>query len=171
MLHTLPPIYYIVFTAVTAIAMVLQMLILLGIWLSVRSAFKKLSQTAEELQVKVTPTVAAVHDLLDDMSPKLKNAAGNLNEATHTLRTQTEQWNAALNSLLERTTKQVNRVDAMTTAAFDTIENLARAIETMVEIPARRISKMVRGVRAGFDVLFGKKPGAPSPDAEAKPQS
>lgn len=171
MLHPLPPVYYIVFTAVTAVAVVLQMLILFGIWISVRGAFKKLNRTVDELQVKVTPTVAAVHDLLDDLSPKLKNAAGNLNEATNTLRVQTEQWNAALDALLEKTTKQVNRIDAMTSAAFDTIETLARAIETAVEIPARRISKMVRGVRVGLDVLFGRRPSPPSPDAEAKPRS
>lgn len=168
--HPLPPVYYIVFTAITAVAVVLQVLILLGIWIAVRGSLKKLHRTADELKVKALPAIATAYDLLNDLSPKLKNTAGNLNEVSNTLRTQTGQWNTALNSLLEKTTKQVNRADAMTSAALDAVENVAKALETAVEVPAQRISRMARGVRAGFDVLFGKKP-VPATSAEPKPKA
>jgi hypothetical protein len=156
-MHSLPPIYYIIFTAITSLGVLLQALVLLGIYLAIRKSTGKLHEVVDELKGKALPAIASTQSLLDDISPKLKIATSNLTEVSHRLRHQANQMNVTVDSLLEKTNAQINRVDEMVTATFDAMNQVSRAVETAVSLPARRVSGVLHGLRVGVEVLLGRK--------------
>jgi len=157
MQQSLPPVYYIVFTAVTAAAVLLQALVLLGIFIAVRKSMGKLNEVADELKGKALPVLSTTQSLLDDVSPKLKIATSNLTEVSYTLRHQAKHVNKTVEVLLDKTNAQIGRVDEMVTATFDALDHASRAVEVAVALPARRVSGVIHGVKAGVEVLLGKK--------------
>lgn len=157
MQHSLSPVYYIVFTAVTALAVLLQALVLLGIYFAIRKSMGKLHEVADEVKGKTLPILSTTQNLLEDISPKLKIATSNLTEVSHTLRHQANHLNGTVESLLDKTNAQIGRVDEMVTATFNALDQASRAVEVAVALPARRVSGVIHGVRAGVEVLLGKK--------------
>ncbi len=156
-MYSSPPIYSIVFTAVIAAAVLLQALVLLGIYFAIRKSTAKLHEVMDEVKGKALPAIESAKDLLDDISPKLKVATGNLTEVSHTLRKQADHVDATMELLLDKTNIQINRVNEMADATFDALNQASKAIEMAVELPARRVSNVLHGLRVGMDVFFGKK--------------
>src|SRR5579875_20331 len=111
----LSPTYYIVFTAVTAAGVLLQALVLLAIYFAIKRSSGKLQETLDEVKSKALPAIESARSLLEDVSPKLKSATGNLLEVSGTLRQQSVHVNMTVESLLEKTNAQITRVDEMVT--------------------------------------------------------
>ncbi len=174
-MHVLSPIYYIVFTAVTAAGVLLQAFVLLAIFIAIRRSSSELQKTLNEVKEKAMPAIESAQSLLDDVSPKLKTATSNLSEVSEVLRSQASHVNVTVESLLDKTNAQINRVDEMVTATFNALSHASRAIETAIGLPARRITGMLHGLRVGVDVLLGRRAGGPQPSvseaavAEQKP--
>jgi phage-related protein len=156
-MHNLPPVYYIIFTAVTAISVLLQACVLLGMFIAMRKAISKLHTTIDEVSSKALPAIASAKGLIEDVSPKLKVAVANLTEVSHTLRQQANHLNVTVESLLDKTNSQVTRVDAMVSAAFDAVDRASRAVEDAVTTPARRFSGIFQGLKTGVEVFLSKK--------------
>ncbi len=152
------PIYYIIFTAVTALGVLLQAFVLLAMYLAIRKAVSKMHAVTDEFKVHALPAVATARGLLEDVSPKLKVAASNLVEASHSLRYQADHVNSTVDELLNRTNVQIARVDEMTTAVLNTVAHATNVLQHAAAGPLRQISGVFMGVKAGFDVLRRKKP-------------
>lgn len=152
-----PPTYYVVFTAVTAFAVLLQAFVLLAIFIALRKSLVEFREIANDVKAKALPTIDTARSLLEDVSPKLKVATTNLTEVSHTLRQQASQINETVEALLARTDVQVRRVDEMVTATFNAVNQASRAIENAVAAPARRVTGVINGVRAGVEAFVGKK--------------
>jgi uncharacterized membrane protein len=164
-MQTLPPIYYIVFTAVTAAAVLLQFIVLLAIYIAIRRSMGKLQETLDEVKAKALPAIASTQSLLDEVSPKLKTTTSNLAEMSEALRGQASHVNATVESLLDKTNAQINRVDDMVTATFNALGQASRAIDLAIGLPVRRVTGMLHGLKVGVDVLMGKRVSAPQPSA------
>jgi hypothetical protein len=156
----LPTIYYIIFTAVTAAGVVLQALVLLGMFLAIRKSMQKMHETTDELKVHVVPAAAAARRLIEDISPKLKIASTNLVEASHSLRHQANHINATVDDVLNKTTAHVAHVDEMVGAIFTSVNHASTALQHAVAAPYKQFSGIVAGVKAGFGVLRRKEPVA-----------
>lgn len=156
----LPTIYYIIFTAVTAAGVVLQALVLLGMFLAIRKSMQKMHETTDELKVHVVPAAAAARRLIEDISPKLKIASTNLVEASHSLRHQANHINATVDDVLNKTTAHVAHVDEMVGAIFTSVNHASTALQHAVAAPYKQFSGIVAGVKAGFSVLRRKEPVA-----------
>jgi uncharacterized membrane protein len=154
----LSPIYYIIFTAVTALGVLLQAFVLLAMYLAIRKAVTKMHAVTDEFKVHALPAVATARGLLEDVSPKLKVAAANLVEASHSLRYQADHVNTTVDEVLNRANVQVARVDEMTTAVLNTVAHAAVVLQQATAAPIRQISGVLMGLKAGFDVLRRKKP-------------
>ena len=154
----LSPIYYIIFTAVTALGVLLQALVLLAMYFAIRKAVAKLHAVTDELKVHAVPAVATARNLLDDVSPKLKIAASNLVDASHSLRHQANHVNSTVDEVLNKTNVQVARVDEMTTALLNSVVHATSVLQHAASVPLRQISGVFAGLKTGFDVLRKKKP-------------
>jgi len=157
----LPPVYYIVFTAVTSLGVLLQAFVLLAMYLAVRRLTIKLHAVTDELRPHILPTVAAARNLVEDVSPKLKVASTNIVEASRSLRQQAEQVNATIDEVLSKAATQANRVDEMVSASIDSAAHATQAVQHAFAVPVRQASALVAGLKAAFDVLRGKNHTTP----------
>ena len=162
----LPPIYYIIFTAVTSFGVLLQAFVLLAMFLAVRRLTNRVHAITDQLQPHLLPTVATARNLVEDVSPKLKVATTNILEASHTLRRQADHVTATLDDLLAKTEAQANRVDEIVTASIDSASHATQAVQHAFSVPVRQASALFAGLKAAFDVLRGKNHSQRPPEDE-----
>ncbi len=159
------PKWYLIFTAVTAIAVLLQACILLAIALGARAMKKKVTEALDEVRAKALPVIEQSRVILADAGPKVKTITDNLVETTETLKKQGTRVDGAVDDVLTRTRHQVARVDAMVANTLDAVQHatnavhhtVSRAGETLqhaVNLPTRHITGVVNGVVAAVDRLF-----------------
>lgn len=160
--------YFVLFSAATAVAVVLQMLILLGMFLALRKTQKKVEDLIDDARVHVLPMIATSRGLVDDLgpkvtaavndlTPKLKTISSNLTETTSLIRSETEHIKAAIEEVVGRTRGQAARVDGMVSGTLDGVQHATTTIQNGVAIPLRKISGWVAGLQAGLGVLFHKR--------------
>lgn len=167
-----PPMYYVIFTAVTALGVLLQAFVLLAIFFALRKSMTEFQSIAKEFKEKALPAIDSTRSLVEEISPKLKVATANLTEVSHTLRQQANHINETVDSVLTKTDVQIRRVDEMVTATFDAVDNASRAFETAISNPVRRVTGVINGVRAGVVTFVGgrKTPRATVTDVTEFPE-
>ncbi len=148
---------YILFTAVTALGVLLQALVLLGMFVALKGALTRLNEVSRLAQEHAIPTLASVRHLVEEVAPKLKSAADNVVEASQRLKTESAHVNETVDDLLKKAEDQARRVDEMVTATLNTIAHATAAMQRVVSVPARQVGAVLSGLRAGFDVLRGKE--------------
>lgn len=156
-MHNLPPVYYIVFTAITAIAVLLQAFVLLALFFVLKKSLAKMLEVTDEVKEQALPLLRTTRGLVEDVSPKLKVATGNLVEVSHTLRHQANHVNESVSELLDKANAQIQRVDGMVSSTLNAVDHATQVIENAVSIPVRRASGVVQGIRTGLNVLLSKK--------------
>ena len=151
-----------VFVAVTAAAVVLQMLILLGMYLAMRKSSAKLEALAEEVKTKVLPTAELAHEMISDLRPKITTVLDNVAVSTTVLRNQMERMDATLTDIIDRTRLQVIRADEFVNHTMDKLEETREAVSRTVVSPVKHISGLMHGVTAGLEAFFARKRGRES---------
>lgn len=159
-MHQIPQWVYIVFTAVTALGVLMQALVLLGMLLALKGALSRLNEVSKLAELHVVPTLAAGRKLLDDVTPQLKVAAENVLEVSQTLRRQSAEVSGTVDALRRKTEVQAERVDEMVTGTLNSIAHATAVVQRVVAVPVRQVEAVLNGLRAGFDVLRSKEPEA-----------
>lgn len=160
MQNDIPPYIYIIFTAVTSVGVLLQALILFGIYIGVRKSVRKIADLADEASVHLMPTIATSRKIVDDLAPKLKTISENLVETSTTLRREAEHIRVAVDEVVDRTRGQAARVDEMLTGTLNGVEHATNTLQQGIATPLRQITGVLNGIRAGFEVLRQKTPTA-----------
>ncbi|HTV82695.1 MAG TPA: hypothetical protein VME18_08590 [Acidobacteriaceae bacterium] len=148
---------YILFTALVAVAVLIQAGLLLGILIAMKASLKRIEKIAAMAEEQAIPALTTAKNLLDSVSPQLKAAADNVAAASETLRTQADHVNDTLDIVLRRTEAQAERVDEMITGTLNTFADATAAVQRTVNGPVRQISALLSGIRAGLDVLRGRE--------------
>jgi len=152
------------FVIVTAIAVVLQMLILLGMFLAVRKTSAKMESLAEEVKTKVLPSAELAHSMMSDMRPKIETLVDNVSVSTTMMRTQLERIDATLTDIVDRTRLQVIRADEFVTNTMDKLEETREAVQRTVVSPVRHLSGLMHGVTVGLETLFSRQRDRTAPN-------
>ncbi len=151
-----------IFIVVTALAVVLQALVLLGMFLALRKTSAKVESLAEEVKTKVLPTAELAHSMMTELRPKIVNVVDNVSVSTTMLRTQLERVDTTLTDIVDRTRLQVIRADEFVTTTMDKIEETRETVQRTVVSPVRHISGLMHGVTAGVEAFFSRRRGRSS---------
>lgn len=146
-----------IFTAITAIAVLIQAGVLLGMFIVMRKAMVKVMAVVDEVKVKALPAIASSKELLEDIAPKLKTATANLTEVSETVRHEVKHVSETADELLAKVNTQLNRVDRMVTSTFDAVDHVTGSVEGALSSSGRRFSGVINGVKTGVEVFFGSK--------------
>jgi len=157
----------IVFIVVTALAVVIQAGILVGMYVALRKTSGKVELLAEEVRTKVIPTAQLAHEMISELRPKLLTVADNVSTSTTVLRTQLERLDATLTDIVDRTRLQVIRADEFVNNTMDKLEETRDAVQRTVVSPVRHISGLMHGLSAGFEAFLGRRR---EPNAATVPQ-
>jgi uncharacterized protein YoxC len=148
------------FVGVAALALVMQTLILLAIYLGVTKSTKSIKSDFEEFRSSIMPTVDKARELVektrtlvDRVSPQIESATTDFAELAHLLRAQAADAEAALGLVLERVRAQTGRIDQMLSGTLDVVDKAGGVITHAVEKPVRQISGLLAALKAIVESL------------------
>jgi methyl-accepting chemotaxis protein len=159
------------FIAVTATAVIFQMLILFGIFLTVRKVAgrvealgEKLEDTTGVVQVRVLPILDKVKEmmpqvrqLIETSRPKVETVVDNVTHMSTTARGSVDRLNVTVNDAIDRMRLQVIRGDEMLTRTMDRIEETGEKVQHSVMSPVRQASGLMQAISTGFGAYFGQQ--------------
>jgi hypothetical protein len=146
-----------IFVVVTALAVLLQAGILVGMFIAMRKTSAKVETLAEEVKTKVLPTAELAHSMIIELRPKITTVLDNVSVSTTMLRNQMERMDATLTDIIDRTRLQVIRADEFVNSTMDKLEETREAVQRTVVSPVRHISGLMHGVTAGVEAFFSRK--------------
>ena len=157
-----------IFIAVTAAAVVLQALILVALFLSTRKTAAKVEALAEEVKIKVLPTVELVHGTLVDIKPRIEIIVANASESSTLIKAQVQRLDATVTDIVDRTRLQVIRADELVNRTMDRVEDATEVVHRTVVSPVRQVSGLVHGITAALEFLRNgkRRDGATVPQDE-----
>ncbi len=146
-----------IFIAVTASAVVLQMLILFGLYLAVRKSTAKMEARATDVTSKALPTMETVQSMLVEIRPKLDVMTVNLQESSTLVRNQLARIDATLTDALDRTRLQVIRADELLNRTMDRVEETSEVVHKTVISPLRQVNGLMSAISTGVEVFLGQR--------------
>lgn len=159
------------FVAVTSIAVVLQMLILLAMYLAVRKLgarvevlANKVEDTTGVVQARLLPLIdnaktmqQEVKNFLETARPKVDVVLDNLAHVSKTARGSVERIDATVNDAVDRVRLQVIRGDEMLTRTMDRVEETSEKVQHTVMLPVRQVSGIVQAIGVGVGAFFSSQ--------------
>jgi hypothetical protein len=146
-----------IFIAVTAVAVVIQAGILVGLYLAVRKSTAKMEALATQVTDKALPTMETVQSMLVEIRPKLDVMTVNLSESSTLVRNQLGRLDATLTDALDRTRLQVIRADELLNRTMDKVEETSDAVHKTVISPLRQVNGLMSAISTGVEVFLGQK--------------
>ncbi len=147
-----------VFVALTGAAVLLQALILLALFLTVRKTTTKLHEQVDELRTAVLPVANEARDFMSRVRPQLESVISDLSHISGTVRAESTDLQQSAAEIMESLRRQTSRVDAMLTRFFDQLDRASDRVSDAVNTPLRRLSALVTGVKAGLDNFRSNRP-------------
>jgi len=144
-----------VFIALTGLAVLLQAIVLVMIYVGIRKSGARMEALATEVKTKLLPTVERAEVILSDVRPKLQVIADNIQETTILLRDQVQRADATVKDAMDRGRLQIIRADELLTRTLDRVEQTSDMVHSTVISPVRRLSGLVQGLTVGLEFLFG----------------
>jgi hypothetical protein len=144
-----------VFIAVTAGAVLLQAMILVALYVSVRKSTAKMDALATEFKEKAMPTLETVQAFIAEVRPKVDIIATNVAESSELIRNQLTRIDATLTDALDRTRLQVIRADELLNRTMDKVEETSEIVHKTVVSPLRQVSGVMNAIYTGVEVFLG----------------
>jgi len=142
------------FIVVTAIAVVIQMGVLIALFLSVRKTSARVERLADALESRAVPTLEAAHAVLTDSRARITETVSNLAAISSSLRSQVDRFDVTFSDAMDRTRRQVIRADNVVTRTMDHVEETTEVLHQGVIGPVRQMAGLVTGLTVGIDTFF-----------------
>ena len=141
------------FVIVTAVAIVLQAIILVALFLQLRRTAARVEQTVADLNTRMTPIISRLQILVDDVSPRISGLVADASELTRLARGQAQRIDRILTETMERLRLQLIHVDQILTGAMEAVEEAGSRMRDTVWGPVVKASAMIRGIQSGLEFL------------------
>jgi hypothetical protein len=142
-----------IFVVVTALAVVLQAIVLILLFFTLRRTAEQVQKTVSDLDTKLTPLIIRVQLLVEDVSPRITGIVADASEITRMARGEAQKVDRILNEALERLRMQLIHVDHILTGAMEAVEEAGSKLRQTVWGPVMRATAVVRGVQAGIEFI------------------
>jgi len=134
-------------------AVVLQTLILLGIYLVVRNAARSVREQVEELRSSMMPLIFNSRELLNRLTPKVESAIEDLSVVAKGLKQQSAEVQLSIHEILDKVHQQTDRVDRMCTSVLDGANQAGNFVVEVIGRPVRQAAAVLTAVRAALAAL------------------
>jgi hypothetical protein len=146
------------FVAFTGLAVLLQAMILLAIFIALRKTAQQVQAQVEDLRTTILPVLTESREFLARVGPKLDSVATDLAELAHGLRAQSVDLQATATEMLEKVRHQTSRLDAMFTSVLDTVDRAGGVLSQTVRMPLRQLTAIAASIKAVLSTLRNGKP-------------
>ncbi len=146
-----------VFIAVTALAVILQMLILAGMYRQLQSLSREFHELSADLNEKVTPVLSGVRAVVNDSQRSIATVLENAADISQRARDQVVRFDSMMADAADRLRLQIIRVDQMLSAALGRIEEAGTTVRQNVLGPLREASALIHGIKTGLDFILSHR--------------
>lgn len=141
---------------VITIAVVLQMLILGGMFFQFRQTSREVHEVIREMQKKMDPLLFRVGRIVENSEEKISSIVTDTSEMTRLARGQAQQIDRIVTDALDRMRAQIVRADSIITGTLESIEDAGIRIRRTVFGPLQQASAVLKGIRTGIDFIRGE---------------
>jgi hypothetical protein len=152
------------FIVVAAVAIVVQMAILLAMFIEMRTAILEFTRIARNLQNRVDPILHRVNRILEDSEDRIASIMSDASEMTRVARSQAQKVDRIFSDAVERLRIQVVRADHILTGALEVIEEAGSKVRRNVLGPVQKVSAVLKGLKVGLDYIRGMQRRRPEPE-------
>ncbi len=149
-----------VMVGIAGAAVLLQALVLLGIYIAMVKAMKTAKSTIDELHTSIMPLLhtskevaETTKDMMSRLGPRLDAAASDLEEMVQIARDETARFQESAEEINQRVRHQAARVDDMTTSVLNGVDRAGRFMNEAVNLPIRQVSGIVAAMKAVVETL------------------
>lgn len=113
-----------------------------------------------DVNQRLDPIHRSVTEMLADSREPVRTITNNLAEISRILRERTGQADSVVEELLDKTRRQIIRVDGMVSNLVEKVESTSDRVERNVLVPIQEVAAVMKGVRAGLEFLFARRRGS-----------
>ena len=158
------------FVAVTAAAVVVQAILLVGLFLQLRRTAARVEETIADLNARLTPLLSRVQVLVEDVSPRISGIVADAAELTRIARGQAQKVDRILTDTMERLRLQLIHVDQILTGAMEAVEETGSRLRETFWGPVVKASAIIRGIQTGLEFFRAARSGRHSSEQPSEQQ-
>lgn len=149
-----------VFIAITSIAVVIQMGVLIALYTGMKKTSARLESLANQVESRAIPTLDMAQDLLRESKPKVETILANLADTSTTIRQEVERLDVSVADMVDRARLQVIRMDELVSATLDRVEDATEIVHRSVIGPVRQAQGVIQGLTTALATFFNRGPYA-----------
>jgi len=149
---------------VVAIALLVQVTILIGLFLQTRRTMKEVEDSISDLNRKVSPILTRVQILLDDTQPKISTMVSDAAHIVYLARGQAQKVDRVFTDATDRLRGQLVRADRILTGTLEAVEEAGSQFKHSFWRPVQKASALVQGIKVGIDLLRSRRSSPRSED-------
>ena len=159
------------FIVIAAVAIVMQMAIMLGMYLQFRDMNQHIKRVTSDLETRVNPILLRINRILDDSQDRISSIVGDAAEVTRIARSQAQKVDRVFTDAVDRLRVQVIRADHLLTGALEVLEDTGSKVRKTVTGPITQVTAVLKGIKVGLDFIRGqqhnrRRSDAPTQDEE-----
>src|ERR1700678_3121492 len=155
------------FIVIAAIAIVMQMAVMLGMLLSLKKSLEHFTRLSNDLQSRIDPILTRVNRILEDSEGRISSVMGDTAEITRLARGQGQKIDRVFTDTIERLQIQVIRAEQILTGAMEVVDEAGTKFRNTLWGPIRQASAVMKGIKVGLDMLRRQRNNKPDRDADA----
>lgn len=146
-----------VFVIATSVAVVLQMAILFGMFLTTRKLSERVIALSAKVETDVLPLAATVREFVNESGPKVQIVLSNVAETSNIVRAKAVELDAAVTEVVSIARTQANNAGILAERTIQRVDQAAESVQHAVNAPVRQFSAIIEGLAAGFGEYFGAR--------------
>jgi len=153
MSHFDPQTIQLVIIAIAGLAVVMQAVVLLAIFLSIKKAASAVQTEVADLRAVVMPVLRTAQDFLSRVAPNIESTTADVADLVRGLRDRVAKVESSATEIVERLDRQTARVDTMLTGVLDSLERAGAYVTSAVDKPLRQLAGVLAGIKKMVETL------------------
>ncbi len=145
------------FSIVAAIALVVQVGILIGLFLQLKRTTESINRMVNDLHTRIGPILTRTQILLDDTQPIITALVDDASHVVYLARTQAQKMDKVFTEASDRLRGQLVRADRILTGTLEAVEEAGTQVRRNFLGPVQRASAVVHGIKVGLDFLRSRR--------------
>ena len=145
------------FSIVAAIALVVQVAILIGLFLQLKRTTESINRMVNDLHTRIGPILTRTQILLDDTQPKITSLVDDASHVVYLARAQAQKMDKVFTEASDRLRGQLVRADRILTGTLEAVEDAGTQVRRRFLGPVQKASAVVQGIKVGLDFLRARR--------------
>jgi len=145
------------FSIVAAIALVVQVAILIALFMQLKRTTESINKMVTDLHTRMGPILTRTQMLLDDTQPRITDLVEDAAHIVYLARMQAQKMDKVFTEASDRLRGQMVKADRILSGALEAVEDAGVQVRRSFLGPMQKASAIVHGIKIGLDVLRSRR--------------